>query len=136
MPTSKWSERRFIVGIDVKKAQRIVMVSIVVIVVITAILALGYIQPFSRVKVEVANAWHTGASIMVFVDNVTNGKTYVVPSMTQMVLGVWSVHAGTHHVTLVSDDFPNMVYNTRELSTTVHAWPYETVTAFRGLALI
>ena len=119
------------------KAQKPVTVAIAIIIVfITVFLAIGYTQPFSRTRVEVYNVWHTGASIMVFVDNATNGKVYEVPSMVQMVLGVWPVHAGTHNVTIVSDDFLDMVYNTRELSRTVHAWPYETVTAFWGLALI
>ena len=59
----------------------------IIIVFITVFLAIGYTQPFSRIRVEVYNVWHTGASIMVFVDNATNGKVYEVPSMAQMVLG-------------------------------------------------
>lgn len=82
------------------------------------------------------NAWSTEVSFTIYIDNVTGGEVYNLLSKAMKVLGVWSVHPGNHNVSLVSDDFPEMVYNTKVLSRSVFVWPYETTTAYWGLAEI
>ncbi len=127
---SKRSERT-------RRARRFLAISApILIAVALVVLVIGYTQPTSRIRVEVYNAWHTGASVTLYIDNITDGKVYDVPPRTLVVFGVWSVHAGTHDVTIVSDDFLDMVFSSRELTRTVHVLPYEIKTAAWGLALI
>jgi len=119
------------------KARKIAMLCVVVVVVaLMILLIIGYTQPMSGIRVEVYNCWiySTEVSFTIYIDDVTDGQVYHLPSLAQKVLGVWSVHAGNHNVSLVSDDFPKMVYNTKVLSRSVVVWPYETTTAYWALA--
>ena len=118
-------------------AQKVVKVCVVAVVsVLMIVLVIGFTQPLSGIRVKVYNAWSAEVSVTVYVDNVTDGRVYHIPSFAQEVLGVWSVHPGNHNVSIVSDDFPKMVYNTDVLSRNVVVWPYETKTAYWGLAEI
>jgi len=109
---------------------------VAVVVALMILLTIGYTQPLSGIRVEVYNCWiySTEVSFTIYIDRVTDGQVYHIPSLALKVLGVWSVHPGNHNVSLVSDDFPKMVYNTKVLSRSVDVWPYETTTAYWALA--
>lgn len=106
------------------------------VVALMILLIIGYTQPLSGIRVKVYNAWSTEVSFTIYIDGVTDGQVYHMPSSALKVLGIWSVYPGNHNVSLVSDDFPKMVYNTNVLSEKVNVGPYETRTAYWGLAAI
>lgn len=108
----------------------------VVVVVIALVLAIGYTQPLSRIRVIVYNVSAVDAHLTVYIDNITNGQSFDVPSMAEEVVGTWWIGAGGHLVSIVSDDFLRMVYNTDTLSTHVHVLPFDAETAWFGLQYI
>jgi hypothetical protein len=117
------------------KARKIMIVCVVTVVVaLMILLIIGYTQPLSAIRVEVYNCWSTEVSFTICIDKVTDGQVYHMPSSAMKVVGVWSVHPGNHNVSLVSDDFPKMVYNTKVLSMRVYVGPYETRTSYWPLA--